>query len=108
MSSCWQTSRPAQWWTRRGACPLLGGDCLLDLWLGQRLRIHRTPLSWLAGDDSCGVCVLRWSEAVVHLINVPIIEVADRAHVAEVRARLRQTVVLPKIEIAAQAPRQAA
>ncbi len=37
---CFQSSQPEVWWTRRGACPLLGGDALLDLWLGQRLRLH--------------------------------------------------------------------
>ena len=96
-----RTSRPEQWWTRRCACSLLGGDALLDLWLGQRLRLHRHPLSWLSGTDPAGVVVLQWGPAVAHLANVPIIEVEDKAHAAEVRARLLSTIRLPTIEITA-------
>ncbi len=97
---CFQSSQPDVWWVRRGECPLLGGDCINELWLGERLRLHKTPLSWLAGDDACGVAVLQWGPAIAHLANVPILEVEDKAHRAEVRGKLRRTVVLPKIEVA--------
>ncbi len=98
---CFQLSQPEVWWVRRGACPLLGGDCLLDLWLGQRLRLHQHPLGWLSGTDPAGVVVLQWRPAIAHLVNVPVLEVEDKAHVREIRKRLKATVRLPKIEVAA-------
>ncbi len=98
---CFQSSQPDVWWVRRGACPLLGGDCINELWLGERLRLHKTPLSWLAGDDDCGVVVLQWGPAIAHLVNVPVIEVEDEAHLREIRERLKATIRLPKIEVAA-------
>ena len=97
---CFQSSQPEVWWVRRGACPLLGGDCLLDLWLGQRLRLHQHPLGWLSGTDPAGVVVLQWRPAIAHLVNVPVLEVEDEAHAAEVRGKLHRTLVLPKIELA--------
>ena len=103
-----KSDEPGRWWLRLGACPLLGADALNDLWLGQRLRIHRTPLGWLAGTDAAGVVVLRWTEALQHLVSVPTIEVEDEAHAAEIRRRMVSTITLPEIEVASPARRSAA
>ena len=95
--------KPAQWWLRRGAYWALGGDALDRLWLGDRLRIYRSPLSWLrAGAPDTGMVVLDWATARLHLPHVEIVA-EDLDHGIELDRLLMVPAMHPLIHVPDQA-----
>ncbi len=89
--------RPAEHWLRTGLADVLpNADGLLALECGQRLRLFRYPLDWLAAGCPVGAfCILDWAgwaaENLLRELDAGTITVFcdDDAHAAELRGLAR-------------------
>ncbi len=91
------------WWLRRGAHWALGADSLDRLWLGDRLRVYRTPLSWLrTGAPYNGLVILNWDGARLHIPRVEIVA-EDLAHGLELDHLLCIPAQHPRISVPVRA-----
>ncbi len=99
----WNTDCPARWWTRTGAHWALGADALDRLWLGDRLKVFRSPRSWLqAGAPYNAVMVLDWDIARLHIPRVEIVA-EDLEHGLELDRLLCIPAQHPLISVPARA-----
>ncbi len=85
----WRPADPGTWWLRTGVAALLGGFALRCAWAHKwPLRLHRTPLSWLASDGN-GAVVLDWAYCRSDLLDLAGLDAADYRHAEQIERALR-------------------